>query len=41
MKYFGWIFLFFVIVYILPLGSRPLVIPEYKFAEMNFTISKP
>ena len=33
MKYFGWIFLFFVIVYILPLGSRPLVIPEYKFAE--------
>lgn len=33
MKYFGWIFLFFVIAYILPLGSRPMVIPEYKFAE--------
>ena len=33
MKYFGWVFLFFVIVYILPLGSRPLILSEYGFAE--------
>ena len=33
MKYFGWILFFFLIVYILPLGSRPLVSPEFTFAE--------
>ena len=33
MKYFTWVFLFFLIVYILPLGSRQLVLPEYSFAE--------
>lgn len=33
MKYFGWVLLFFAVVYILPLGSRPLVLPEYGFAE--------
>ena len=33
MKYFGWVFLFFIVVYILPLGSRPLILPEYGFAE--------
>lgn len=34
MKYFGWVFLFFIVVYILPLGSRPLeVFREYSFAE--------
>lgn len=33
MKYFGWVFLFFIVVYVLPLGSRPLSLPEYGFAE--------
>ena len=33
MKYFTWVFLFFLIVYLLPLGNRPLVTPEYSFAE--------
>ena len=33
MKYFGWIFLFFVLIYILPLGSRPLMLIEYPFSE--------
>ncbi len=34
MKYFGWVFLFFIVVYILPLGSRPLeILREYSFAE--------
>ena len=34
MKYFGWVFLFFIAVYVLPLGSRPLALyGEYSFAE--------
>ncbi len=28
MKYFGWIFLFFIMVYIVPLGSRPMLAPQ-------------
>ena len=28
MKYFGWIFLFFIVVFIIPLGSRPMLAPE-------------
>ena len=27
MKYFGWIFLFFIILYIVPLASRPMILP--------------
>ena len=27
MKYFGWIFLFFIMLYIVPLGSRPMLFP--------------
>ena len=27
MKYFGWIFLFFIILYIVPLASRPMLFP--------------
>lgn len=34
MKYFGWIFLFFIFVYIVPLGSRPMFSPgEFQYAE--------
>ena len=33
MKYFGWVFLFFIVVDVLPLGSRPLFLMEYGFAE--------
>ena len=33
MKYFGWVFLFFLVVYVLPLGSRPLFLTEYGYAE--------
>ncbi len=36
MKYFGWIFLFFITVYIMPLGSRPMLNPyEFRNAEMT------
>jgi 4-amino-4-deoxy-L-arabinose transferase len=28
MKYFGWIFLFFIVVFIVPLSSRPMLEPE-------------
>lgn len=28
MKYFGWIFLFFIVVFIIPLSSRPMFAPE-------------
>lgn len=35
MKYFGWIFLFFIMVYIVPLGSHPLRLPEYRNAEIT------
>lgn len=28
MKYFGWVFLFFTVVYLLPLASRPLCAPD-------------
>jgi len=35
MKYFGWIFLFFVLVYIMPLASRPLASSdEFRYAEI-------
>ncbi|MBE6356010.1 MAG: phospholipid carrier-dependent glycosyltransferase [Lentisphaerae bacterium] len=35
MKYFGWIFLFFIILYIVPLGSRPLISPaEFVHADL-------
>jgi 4-amino-4-deoxy-L-arabinose transferase len=34
MKYFGWIFLFFIILYIIPLGSRPMIAPaEFEYAQ--------
>ncbi|MBE6378428.1 MAG: phospholipid carrier-dependent glycosyltransferase [Lentisphaerae bacterium] len=32
MKYFGWIFLFFIVMFIIPLASRPMIGPE-EFAE--------
>ena len=32
MKYFGWIFLFFIIMFIIPLASRPMISP-FEFAE--------
>ena len=35
MKYFGWIFLFFIMTYIVPLGSRPMLNPyEFRNAEI-------
>ena len=35
MKYFGWIFLFFIMLYIVPLGSRPMLAPdEFRYAEI-------
>ena len=35
MKYFGWIFLFFILTYIVPLGSRPMVTPdESRYSEI-------
>ena len=35
MKFFGWIFLFFIMIYIVPLGSRPMIIPdECRYAEI-------
>lgn len=33
MKYFGWIFLFFIVLYIIPLGSRPFLTEEFQHAE--------
>lgn len=36
MKYFGWIFLFFIMVYIFPLGSRPMLNP-YEFSNAELT----
>lgn len=34
MRYFGWIFIFFITLYIIPLGSRPMLSPvEFDFAE--------
>ena len=48
MKYFGWIFLFFIMVYIVPLGSRPMLAPqEFTNAEtaremlLNKSVSVP
>ena len=35
MKYFGWIFLFFIMLYIVPLGSRPLLLPEFDTAAIT------
>ena len=32
MKYFGWIFLFFIVMFIIPLASRPMVSP-FEFAD--------
>ncbi len=32
MKYFGWIFLFFIVMFIIPLASRPMISP-FEFAE--------
>ena len=35
MKYFGWVFLFFITVYVLPVASRPMVAPqEFQTAEI-------
>ena len=33
MKYFGWIFLFFIALYIIPLNNRPMLLDELRYAE--------